>query len=114
MSPEQARGDPLDWRTDIFSFGVVMYEMATGRLPFGGKTSAMVSKAILDETPALPTTLRPKLPERLNEIIGKALEKDRDLRYQSGADLRADLSRLKRDTTSRKVLTADPNVRSAP
>jgi serine/threonine protein kinase/Tol biopolymer transport system component len=105
MSPEQARGEDLDARTDIFSLGAVLYEMATGKMAFPGKTTAMVHKAILDETPPPPSQLVPSLPDQLDHDVGKALEKDRDLRYQSAADLRADLSRLKRDTTSGKVVT---------
>ena len=102
MSPEQVRGEALDARTDIFSLGTVMYEMACGKLPFFGKTSGMVFKAILDETPPAPTRLNSALPIRLDEIVSKALEKDRELRYQSAADLRTDLKRLQRDTESAK------------
>jgi serine/threonine protein kinase/Tol biopolymer transport system component len=105
MSPEQARGEDLDARTDIFSLGAVLYEMATGKMAFPGKTTAMVHKAILDETPPPPSAVVPSLPDQLDHDVGKALEKDRDLRYQSAAELRADLNRLKRDTTSGKVAT---------
>jgi len=100
MSPEQARGEELDSRTDIFSLGSVLYEMATGKLAFPGKTSAVVFKKILDEAPMAITEANPKSPAELEPIIGKALEKDREIRYQSAADLRADLKRLQRSNSS--------------
>jgi eukaryotic-like serine/threonine-protein kinase len=100
MSPEQARGEDLDARTDLFSLGVVIYQMASGRLPFSGATTAVVFHSILELDPVSARQLNPMLPTKLDEIIGKALEKDRELRYQSAADLRGDLRRLKRDTES--------------
>ena len=106
MSPEQARGEELDARTDLFSFGAVLYEMATGRMAFPGNTAAVIHEAILNRTPTPASQAKQGLPPRLDEVIGKALEKDRKLRYQSAADIRTDLQRLKRDTESTRLSAA--------
>ena len=106
MSPEQARGEDLDSRTDLFSFGAVLYEMATGRMAFSGKTSAIVLEAILNRAPLPVPRLNPELPPKLEEVINKALEKDRELRYQHASELRADLKRMRRDTDSARVLSS--------
>jgi len=110
MSPEQAAGEELDGRTDLFSLGVVLYECATGRHPFPGKTSAVILAAILNRAPVAPITINPDLPLRLQEVINNCLEKDRELRYQSPADLRADLKRLRRDLESGHSWDVDPST----
>jgi len=107
MSPEQVRAKELDARSDLFSFGVVLYEMATGRLPFGGESAGIIFDAILNRAPVAPARLNPVLPAALERIIDKCLEKDLRLRYQHAAEIRADLQRMKRDTSSPQLTTSE-------
>jgi serine/threonine protein kinase len=106
MSPEQVKGKELDARTDLFSFGAVLYEMCTGTLPFRGDTSALIFNAILERPPVAPVRINPEVPHKLEEVINKALEKDSPLRYQHASDIRTDLQRLKRDTESGKTVAS--------
>src|SRR6266513_2202867 len=112
MSPEQVRGKELDARTDLFSFGVVLYEMVTGALPYRGETSGVIFEAILNRAPVPPVRLNPDLPPKFEDIINRALEKDRELRYQHASEMKSELMRLKRDTDTGRaaIISTDPNA----
>jgi len=114
MSPEQVRGKELDGRTDLFSFGVVLYEMATGKLPFRGETAGVITEAVLNRAPTAPIRLNPDLPAEAQRVIHTALEKDVDLRYQSAAEMRSDLKRLKREFDSSRIATSGPETEPVP
>ncbi len=114
MSPEQVRAKELDARTDLFSFGAVLYEMATGMLPFRGESSGVIFNSILERDPVPAVRLNPDLPTKLEDIINRALEKDRDLRYQHASDMRAELQRLKRDTDSSRTVALRASITAAP
>ncbi len=113
MSPEQVRGKALDARTDLFSFGIVLYEMATGAIPFRGETSGVIFDEILNRAPVAPVRLNPKLPAKLEDVINRALEKDRDLRYQHAVDIKSELLRLKRDLESGRSSAVNPSAESS-
>jgi eukaryotic-like serine/threonine-protein kinase len=114
MSPEQARGEELDARTDLFSFGAVMYEMCTGQVAFNGGTSAVIFEAILNRVPTPPPQLNPSLPPDVSRVIAHALEKDRELRYQTASEIRAELKRVKRDLDSKRSASAETAAQTAP
>ena len=110
MSPEQVRGKPLDARSDLFSFGAVLYEMCTGTLPFPGDTSGVIFESILNRAPQPAIRLNPAIPPKLEDIVNKALEKDPGLRYQHAAEIQADLRRLERDTETGRVAVANAKM----
>jgi len=114
MSPEQVRGEVLDARTDLFSLGIVLYEMATGRQAFSGTTTGVVFDGILNRDPTPASESNPGVPQELERIVGKALEKDKDVRYQTARDLEADLKRLRRDTTSGRKAVTTSSVGASP
>src|SRR5215475_11283149 len=114
MSPEQVRGKELDARTDLFSFGVVLYEMATGVLPFRGDTSGVIFNSILERAPAPALRLNPELPPRLEDLLNRSLEKDRALRFQHASEMRSELMRLRRDTESGRSAIVDALAEDEP